>query len=59
MKLVISDDDGNTVGELYTDPPRLWRDLLLYASERWETQAQCESANVLEMILTAHADPAR
>ena len=51
MKLVISDEDGNVVGELHTDRTRQWRDLLLYASERWEEAAGEGTRGDLETIL--------
>lgn len=55
MKLVISDDAGKPVGELYTDSDHQWRDLLLYASERWEEESRCQTGTALELVLAEHS----
>lgn len=54
MKLVITDDQGNHVGELYTDKDHQWRDLLLYVSQRWEESSRDDSASVLQALLAEH-----
>lgn len=55
MKLVISDDQGVPIGELYTDAGHQWRDLLMYASERWEEASRADSGCALELILLEQA----
>lgn len=59
MRLTIVDDDGHPLGELYTDAAHQWRDLLLFASERWEAQARATSGDALNTVLDQRKDRAR
>ena len=54
VKVTISDDSGNVVGSFEAQGATMWRDLLMYASERWEAQARSSSILALEEILASH-----
>lgn len=50
MYLTIHDGDGNLLGDLNADPDRLWLDMLLYVSKRWEAQALAVGAAMTAVL---------